>query len=66
MKNSHRTGNNYWAMWWGISLGLAFLASATLSFALDDRGTRVASTVSYAITQELSPSKSHRLGTHPT
>jgi hypothetical protein len=52
MKNPHHTGNNSWAMWWGISLGLAFLAAATLSFALDNRGTDVASAVSYAIGQE--------------
>lgn len=51
MKNSHGAGNNYWAMGWGISLGLAFLAAATLSFALDDRGTRIASAIGYAVPQ---------------
>jgi hypothetical protein len=52
MKNSRSSGNNYWAMGWGIALGLAFLTAATLSFALDDRGTRMASAVGYAIPQE--------------
>ena len=31
-KKPHRTGT-YWAMWWGISLGAAFLAVATASYA---------------------------------
>jgi hypothetical protein len=34
MKSSQHPGN-YWAMWWGISLGLVFLAAATIGFALD-------------------------------
>jgi hypothetical protein len=29
--------SNAWAMWWGISLALAFLAAATLGFTLGDR-----------------------------
>jgi hypothetical protein len=36
MKNRHRAGN-YWAMWWGISFGLAFLAAATISFSMIDK-----------------------------
>ena len=52
MQNADQTGSNYWAMGWGIALGLAFLTAITLSFALDDRGTRVASVVGYAIAQE--------------
>jgi hypothetical protein len=32
----HRAGN-YWAMWWGISFGLAFLAAATISFSMIDK-----------------------------
>lgn len=47
MKKPHHTFRDYWAMWWGISLGLVFLAAATLSFTLDDRGMQVASTVAY-------------------
>jgi hypothetical protein len=35
MKNPHRAVNN-WAMWWGISFGLAFLAAATISFSMSD------------------------------
>jgi hypothetical protein len=49
MKNPHHVIRNYWAMWWGISLGLVFLMAATLSFTLDDRGTHVASQVSYDV-----------------
>jgi hypothetical protein len=33
MKNPRRIGNS-WAMWWGISFGLAFLAAATLSVSI--------------------------------
>ena len=41
-KKPHRTGT-YWAMWWGISLGLAFLAAATASFATTEIIPRTAS-----------------------
>jgi hypothetical protein len=36
MKNPRHTGN-HWAMWWGISFSLAFLAAATISFTLSDK-----------------------------
>ena len=42
----HKTGN-YWALCWGITLGLIFLGAATISFTLDDRGT-TATSFSYA------------------
>jgi len=28
--------DNHWAMWWGVSFGLAFLAAATISFSMSD------------------------------
>ena len=34
-KKPHRTGT-YWAVWWGMSLGPAFLAAASASFATTD------------------------------
>jgi hypothetical protein len=34
MRNPHHTGNS-WALWWGISLSLAFFAAATISFVID-------------------------------
>jgi hypothetical protein len=33
MKIPHHSGKS-WAMWWGLSFGLAFLAAATLSFSI--------------------------------
>jgi hypothetical protein len=36
MRNPGRAGNS-WAMWWGISFGLAFLAAATISFSMSDK-----------------------------
>jgi hypothetical protein len=41
-KKPHRTGT-CWAMWWGMSLGLAFLAAATASFATTEIVPRAAS-----------------------
>jgi hypothetical protein len=48
MQNPYHSGN-YWALWWGISLGLGFLAAATISLSMDGRGMQIASTVSYAV-----------------
>jgi hypothetical protein len=36
MQNPHQKAN-YWAMWWGISLGLVFLVAATISFSMSDK-----------------------------
>jgi hypothetical protein len=36
MKNPHHAGN-YWAMWWGISLGLVFVFAATISFSMSNK-----------------------------
>jgi hypothetical protein len=33
MKSPRHIGNS-WAMWWGVSFGLAFLAAAALSFSI--------------------------------
>jgi hypothetical protein len=33
MKNPRPIGNS-WALWWGMSFGLAFLAAVTLSFSI--------------------------------
>jgi hypothetical protein len=47
-----RQTGKYWAIWWGISLGLTFSAAATISFSFLDRGTQIASTVGYAVHQK--------------
>jgi hypothetical protein len=43
----HKTGN-FWAMWWGITIGLLFLTAATIGFNLDDLDTGASSSRSYA------------------
>ena len=48
MSHPHRSAGNHWAMWWGISLAVAFLIAATVSFTIDDRATR-ATSFNYAV-----------------
>jgi hypothetical protein len=36
MKNHHHAGE-HWAIWWGISFGLAFLAAAAISFSMSNK-----------------------------